>query len=128
MMGGVSVQTGTIPSKTLREAILQLRGLTVTALYGNGSRSRGDIPAQGLSSRVNAIIGREREVVRAQLERNGVAIYQDDALFLDPHSVGIQGDGEELTVKGRPDRGNTNVESSPLRSGSRKILRACKGV
>jgi len=99
MMGGVSVHTGTIPSKTLREAIFQLTGLTVKALYGNGYRSRGDISVQDLSSRVHAIIGRETEVVRAQLKRNGVAIYQGDALFLDPHTVGIQGDGEGLRVK-----------------------------
>jgi len=99
MMGGVSVHTGTIPSKTLREAIFQLTGLTVKALYGNGYRSRGDISVQDLSSRVHAIIGRETEVVRAQLKRNGVAIYQGDALFLDPHTVGIQGEGEGLRVK-----------------------------
>ena len=98
-MGGVSVHTGTIPSKTLREAIFQLTGLTVKALYGNGYRSRGDISVQDLSSRVHAIIGRETEVVRAQLKRNGVAIYQGDALFLDPHTVGIQGEGEGLRVK-----------------------------
>jgi NAD(P) transhydrogenase len=99
MIGGVSVHTGTIPSKTLREAIFQLTGLTVKALYGNGYRSRGDISVQDLSSRVHAIIGRETEVVRAQLKRNGVAIYQGDALFLDPHTVGIQGEGEGLRVK-----------------------------
>src|SRR6266480_1313617 len=99
MMGGVSVHTGTIPSKTLREAIFQLTGLTVKALYGNGYRSRGDISVQDLSSRVHAIIGRETEVVRAQLKRNGVAIYQGDALFLDPYTVGIQGEGEGLRVK-----------------------------
>jgi len=99
MMGGVSVHTGTIPSKTLREAIFQLTGLTVKALYGNGYRSRGDISVQDLSSRVHAIIGRETEVVRAQLKRNGVAIYEGDALFLDPHTVGIQGEGEGLRVK-----------------------------
>ena len=65
MMVGVSVHTGTIPSKTLREAIFQLTGLTVKALYGNGYRSHGDISVQDLSSRVHAIIGRETEVVRA---------------------------------------------------------------
>src|ERR1700688_4566806 len=65
MMGGVSVHTGTIPSKTLREAIFQLTGSTVRALYGNGYRSRGDISVQDLASRVSGIISRETEVVRA---------------------------------------------------------------
>ena len=43
MIGGVTVHTGTIPSKTVREAIFQLGGLAVNALYGNGPRSRVDI-------------------------------------------------------------------------------------
>ena len=99
MMGGVSVHTGTIPSKTLREAIFQLTGIAVKALYGNGHRSHSDIPVEDLSSRVNAIIARETEVVRAQLVRNGIAIYQGTALFLDPHTVEVQGDGGGIRVK-----------------------------
>lgn len=98
-MGGVSVHTGTIPSKTFREAIFQLTGSAVKAMYGNGYRSREDISIQDLSSRGNAIIARETEVVRAQLERNGIAIYQGTALFLDPHTVEVQGDGEGIRVK-----------------------------
>src|SRR6266700_3459395 len=68
MIGGVSVHTGTIPSKTVREAIFQLSGLAVSALYGSGSRSRVDISVENVSSRVKAIVTRETEVVRAQLE------------------------------------------------------------
>src|SRR5216684_834620 len=54
MIGGVSVHNGTIPSKTIREAIFQLTGFAVNALYGNGSRSRVDISVKNVSSRVNA--------------------------------------------------------------------------
>jgi NAD(P) transhydrogenase len=100
MMGGVSVHTGTIPSKTLRETIFQLTGLAVKALYGNTSQSRPNISVQDLSSRVNGIIMRETEVVRAQLTRNGVAIYEGTARFADSHTVEIQGDGEGIRVKG----------------------------
>ena len=99
MMGGVSVHTGTIPSKTFREAIFQLTSSAVKAMYGNGYRSREDISIQDLSSRVNAIIARETGVVRAQLERNGIVIYQGTALFLDPHTVAVQGNGEGIRVK-----------------------------
>ncbi len=80
MMGGVSVHTGTIPSKTLREAIFQLTGLTVKALYGNGYRSRGDISVQDLSSRVHAIIGRETEVVRESKRRRYSLLVARDPL------------------------------------------------
>src|ERR1700752_2269188 len=76
MMGGVCVHTGTIPSKSGREAIFQLTGLAVKALYGNGYRGTRDISMQDLSFRVNAVIQRETDVIQAQLKRNGVAIFQ----------------------------------------------------
>src|SRR6266700_2940032 len=94
MIGGVSVHTGTIPSKTVREAIFQLSGLAVSALYGSGSRSRVDISVENVSSRVKAIVARETEVIRAQLKRNGIAIYEGSAQFLDSHTLEVQGDGE----------------------------------
>jgi NAD(P) transhydrogenase len=99
MMGGVSVHTGTIPSKTVREAIFQLTGLAVKALYRNGSPSRVDISIQDVSSRVNAIVARETEVIRAQLKRNGIAVHQGSAHFLDPHTMEVQGDGEGIRVE-----------------------------
>src|SRR5713101_2961062 len=77
MIGGVSVHTGTVPSKTVREAIFQLAGFAVKSLYGNGSQSRVDISIQDVSSRVNAIVARETEVIRAQLKRNGIAVHQE---------------------------------------------------
>src|SRR6267142_4647560 len=76
MIGGVSVHTGTIPSKSVREAIFQLTASAVRALYGNRSPSRADISVQDVSSRVTAIVARETDVVRAQLKRNGIAIHQ----------------------------------------------------
>lgn len=91
MIGGVCVHTGTIPSKTVREAIFQLTGFAVKALYGNGF-GKSDISLQAVSFRVNAVISRETEVIRAQLERNGVAIYEGRALFADPHSVEVESD------------------------------------
>jgi NAD(P) transhydrogenase len=101
MIGGVSVHTGTIPSKTVREAIFQLNGLAVNALYGAGSRSRVDISVENVSSRVKTIVARETAVVRAQLERNGIMVHPGCASFLDPHTVEVQGDGEGIRLKGR---------------------------
>src|SRR2546430_9212324 len=56
MIGGVSIHTGTIPSKTVREAIFQLAG---SAVNGNGYKTRGEISMEELSFRVKEIIGRE---------------------------------------------------------------------
>jgi NAD(P) transhydrogenase len=99
MIGGVSVHTGTIPSKSVREAIFQLTASAVKALYGNASPSRVDISVQDVSSRVKAIVARETEVVRAQLKRNGILIHQGHAHFLDPHTVEVQGDGERIRLE-----------------------------
>src|SRR5713101_678805 len=98
MIGGVSVHTGTIPSKTIREAIFQLTGFAVKALYGSGSQSRVDISVQDVSSRVGAIVARETEVIRSQIKRNGIAIHHGNANFLDPHTVEVQGDGEGTRI------------------------------
>jgi len=100
MIGGVCVHTGTIPSKSVREAIFQLTGLAVRTFYGNSYRGNGDISIPDLAFRVNTIISRETEVIRAQLKRNGVAIYQGTATFADPHTIEIHGDGEKTIVHG----------------------------
>src|ERR1700719_3951529 len=76
MMGGVCVHTGTIPSKSVREAIFQLTGLAVKSFYGDDYRGSRDISVQDLAFRVQAIVARETEVIRSQLKRNGVTIFQ----------------------------------------------------
>ncbi len=99
MIGGVCVHTGTIPSKSVREAIFQLTGNAVRAFYGDSYRGKNDITVQDLSFRVKAIVARETEVIRAQLKRNGVAVLQGAALFSDPHTIDVQGDAEKTTVR-----------------------------
>src|ERR1700733_5151856 len=100
MIGGVCVHTGTIPSKSVREAIFQLTGLAVKAFYGNGHREARDISLQDLSFRVNTIIKRETDVIHAQLKRNDVAIFQGTAEFADPHTVEVRGEGPKITLRG----------------------------
>ena len=97
MIGGVCVHTGTIPSKAVREAILQLTGFAVKALYGDTYGGSGDISVEDLSLRVNTIIGRETQVIRAQLKRNGVSIHQGAAQFLDAHIIEVQSDNGDTT-------------------------------
>src|ERR1700735_4024615 len=100
MVGGVCVHTGTIPSKSVREAIFQLTGNAVRAFYGESYRGKNDITVQDLSFRVKAIVARETEVIRAQLKRNGVQIFQGTAQFTDPHTIEIQGDTERSVIHG----------------------------
>jgi NAD(P) transhydrogenase len=100
MMGGVCVHTGTIPSKSVREAIFQLTGSAVKSFYGNAYRGNGDISVKDLAFRVQSVVARETDVIRAQLKRNGVCIYQGMAHFVDPHTVEIQGESDETVIRG----------------------------
>ncbi|MBD0291491.1 MAG: FAD-dependent oxidoreductase, partial [Thermoleophilia bacterium] len=66
-VGGVSVNTGTIPSKTIREAILYLTGLNQRAIYGQGYRLKDEISVEDIATRTRLVVERERSVVRDQL-------------------------------------------------------------
>ena len=100
MVGGVCINTGTIPSKTLREAIVYLTGLSQREVYGHSYRLKQDISVGDLSARTQHVIGREIDVIRSQLGRNRVALLPGTARFLDPHTVGVRSeDGTELTVR-----------------------------
>jgi NAD(P) transhydrogenase len=99
MMGGVCVHTGTIPSKSVREAIFQLTGIAVRTFYGNNYRGGGDVSIQDLSFRVNSIVSRETDVIRAQLKRNGITVYQGAAQFCDPHTIEVNGDGPKTILQ-----------------------------
>src|SRR5271169_2163211 len=100
MMGGVCVHTGTIPSKTLREAILQLTGFRERTLFGREYRMKEDISVQDLAFRVQAIVARETEVIRAQLRRNGIMVFDGSATFADPNTVSIAGEEGSQVVHG----------------------------
>ncbi len=100
MLGGVCVHTGTIPSKSVREAIFQLTGTAVRTFYGNHYRDKADLSVQDLASRVTGIVSRETDVIRAQLRRNGVAIFQGMAHFVDPNTIEVQGEGDKATLRG----------------------------
>src|SRR6266536_1641660 len=74
MMGGVCLNTGTIPSKTLREAVLYLTGLDQREMYGQSYRMKDEITIADLSARTQHVVSRENDVVRSQLTRNRVSI------------------------------------------------------
>jgi NAD(P) transhydrogenase len=101
MVGGVCINTGTIPSKTLREAVLYLTGLSMRELYGQNYRVKDQITVQDLLARTQHVIGREIEVVRSQLHRNGVDLLHGTARFVDDHTVAVSSEHEaERQVRG----------------------------
>jgi len=97
MIGGVCINTGTIPSKTLREAVLYLTGMAQRDVYGASYRVKSEITVADLTARTQHVIGREVEVVRNQLLRNHVDLITGTASFVDPHTLTVTG-ADQLTV------------------------------
>ena len=94
ILGGGCLHTGTIPSKTLREAVI---GLSRNA--SNGSRSIDGRPtADQLLGRVAKVVQSEVEVVEDQLWRNEVQIIPGEASFHDPHTVVVLSDEGSCSV------------------------------
>ena len=100
-IGGVCVHTGTIPSKTLREAVLYLSGFRQRTFYGRGYVLKDRIARSDLIFRAQAVMAREIEVIKAQLRRNYVATLEGDARFVDPHTIEIRGDDGSQLVRGQ---------------------------
>ena len=96
MIGGVCLNTGTIPSKTLREAVLYLTGIDQREMYGQSYRLKDEITIADLAARTSHVVGREMDVVRSQLARNRVAILTGTASFADPHELEIDDGGGRL--------------------------------
>jgi NAD(P) transhydrogenase len=93
MIGGVCINTGTIPSKTLREAVLYLTGLNQREMYGQSYRLKDDITVGDLAARTQHVIGREIDVIRSQLARNRVQVITGTGRFEDPHTIAVADDG-----------------------------------
>ena len=88
-LGGVSVNTGTIPSKTIREAIVYLTGLSQRGIYGQDYRLKNEIGIDDLALRTRQVVEHERAVIRDQLLRNHVTLLEGDVSFVDPHTVAV---------------------------------------
>lgn len=91
VVGGVCINTGTIPSKTFREAVLYLTGFRQRGIYGAAYRVKEDITIQDLLFRCDYVIKREIDVIRAQMRRNGVELIGGEASFTDPHNLVVRG-------------------------------------
>ena len=89
VIGGVCINTGTIPSKTIREAVLHLSGYYYQNVYGVNYRVKEKITMEDLAFRVQHVIKTEVDVIQAQLSRNNVELINGVATFLDPHTLRV---------------------------------------
>lgn len=87
VLGGVSVNTGTIPSKTFREAVLDLSGFHARLFYGVSYTVKQNITIEDLLLRIDQVVRHEIDVTRHQLTRNRVDLIAATAAFEDAHSV-----------------------------------------
>jgi NAD(P) transhydrogenase len=98
MIGGASVHNGTIPSKTVRDAVLYLTGFNERAFYGQDYRLREHISRGEIASRVRTIVARETHLVQSQFSRNHVVELSGTGRFLDPHTIEITSTSGTTTV------------------------------
>jgi len=90
LVGGVTVHTGTIPSKTLREAILYLTGWRQRGFYGRDYRVKESITTDDLAQRLQFTIRHEIDVINDQLYRNGVEVITGEASFADANTINVK--------------------------------------
>src|SRR5579871_4744778 len=83
IVGGACINTGTIPSKTMREAVLHLTGFEYQGIYGVNYRVKEKITMGDLGFRVQHVIKTETDITQAQLSRNGIEVIYGTARFLD---------------------------------------------
>jgi len=116
VIGGAAINTGTIPSKTMREAVLHLSGFYYQSIYGVNYRVKEQITMADLSFRAQHVIKTEIDVTRAQLSRNGIEVLCGLASFTGPNDIRVSG------VRGQADyqaekiiiASGTKPASSPL--------------
>ena len=88
-VGGVCVHTGTIPSKTLRETVLNLSGWRERGVYGRAHRNKQSITAEDLRRRLAITLDHEVEILEHQFARNSVQWITGEASFIDPLHIEV---------------------------------------
>jgi NAD(P) transhydrogenase len=95
LVGGASANTGTLPSKTLRETALAISGLRARDLYGVDLSLRREATVAEFMFHAKHVTANERKRVERNLARNGVVLYQGAASFVDPYTIQIESNADE---------------------------------
>ena len=95
-LGGVSIHTGTIPSKTLRETVLNLSGWRERSFYGRSYRVKDEIGASDLRDRLEKTLDYEVDVLEHQFNRNHVETLHGVARFLSKTEIEVTTDTGEI--------------------------------
>jgi NAD(P) transhydrogenase len=96
VVGGVCVNTGTIPSKSFKEAVVFLSGYRQRSMYGAGYRVKSDIEMSDLTFRCQRIMQMEVDVIHHQLRRNKIDVFQGNARFIDANTIEMNSENEGI--------------------------------
>ncbi len=99
-LGGAGINTGTVPSKTLRETALYFSGLQQRSLYGIDYSLKGGMSVKEFMHRERIVVGNERRLVTRRLEQHGITRIRGEARFKDVHTVRVKGPNTELEIQG----------------------------
>ncbi len=117
VVGGACINTGTIPSKTMREAVMHLSGYSYQNIYGVNYRVKEKIAMSDLAFRVQHVIKTEIDVIQSQLARNGVETLWGLGSFVDANTVRVE--NTRLTMDYRAD--NIVIATGTKPAGSAKV-------
>lgn len=115
-VGGAGINTGTVPSKTLRETALYFSGLRQRGLYGIDYSLRENLSVEDFLHRKNQVVENERRIIAANLDRHGIELVHGDAALADAHTVRVSGAAGEREL--HADVILIATGSSPLRPAS----------
>ena len=116
VLGGAQINTGTIPSKALREAVLHLTGANSRGLMGGNFQAKKHITITDLVAASQQVIRHEWDVIRDQFDRNGVELLWGRAEFVSPFELQVirEDDAEIISA----DRFLVSVGTRPARPQS----------
>ncbi|HUF93292.1 MAG TPA: FAD-dependent oxidoreductase, partial [Candidatus Limnocylindria bacterium] len=99
-VGGAGINTGTVPSKTLRETALYFSGLAQRGLYGVDYHVKADLTVHDFMHREQEVVRSLREVVSANIARHQIELVRGEARFEDPHTIVVRAAEGERVLHG----------------------------
>lgn len=100
--GGASLNSGTIPSKSLREAIIDLTDFYTRSFYGQ-ERPQREISINDLNYRLHKVLDEQRKMLLKQFDKNHIKLIHGIARFEDAHHVLILDEEDRVLYKVRGD-------------------------
>ncbi len=100
VVGGSCINTGTVPSKTLRESALYFSGLKQRGLYGIDYSLKDNLTVQDFMHHEREVVEMERLRILKNLRLHGIELVPGQAAFEDPHTITVTGTSGSRRLRG----------------------------